>query len=450
MPTVKKEKPVKVKILTPEEIKQAEANIEPPKELSIVRDQYGIGLAKEVVDGHLNKFLPLFSQIVDLEPEFLKINTENPTDEDVKAAVDLKKKYQTVRTTTTETHKTAKADALKEGTLLDKFKNTVIAGATIKEDALKAVIDFAEKAEQERLENVSTERKTLLAAQDYDAEFLTDLGSMEQERFDRLLTKATEAKVLADKAAKFDAAEEKAEQEKKDKLDNRNKLVLSLGFVFVAENNRFESPEGFIDQKAIENSEDDAFSKWYDQVNEKRTARLKTEEEKLAEEREKQTKITNRINAVSKLGLTFDEVSESYTGYKQTITLEAIKDLSAEAFTVLFNAAKINVNKAITAKAEEDKLAKKKQADLVAENARLKKIEDDRIAKENLEKEQAKAAALAPDKEKFRVFYDKMRALKDAIPVLESEEGQKACAEMSEGFKILVTGCKNAYMKYFK
>lgn len=418
-----------LKVLSPEEIKEAEKTLKPAGELVPIGNEWGtaLGIDQSKVNGYLLAFTPHISKIVELEDKFNKINFEEPTDADVELAKELLPLYRENRKSSDATHKSEKDSFVKEGRLLDKLKNAVLAGTSIKEDKLKEVVDFAEKKENERISALVNERRELLEAQDYDASFLTDLGIMEANRFNKLLSKATETKTALDKAVKYDEQEEQKKQELEARKKLRIDLITSVGCEWNEEKAHYSNVDDFeINLKAVNEATEEQFKEWYDAAKVKFDTRKLEEANALQAEKEKAEKITNRINAITAQGLIFDEVTGLYTGYGQTISLVQVKTLGAQGFTDWFNGAKAAVKTAKDKAAAEALELKNKQSAEKAEADRLKKAEADRVAEEKRKKDAAEALKRAPDKEKFRDFYLKLKALIIEFPIMESEAGKDA------------------------
>ena len=79
-------------VLSADQIKEVEQNLEPSGELVPIGNEFGtaVGIADDKVNKYLLAFTPYVQGVIDLEEEFKKINFEEPSEEDVKLAKELK------------------------------------------------------------------------------------------------------------------------------------------------------------------------------------------------------------------------------------------------------------------------------------------------------------------------------------------------------------------------
>lgn len=421
-------------------IEEAEV-IELPMELVEIKQEYGLSVPDDTVNKHVLTYAPYFKQLVDLESELTDLLTKEITPETANEAASLRKKYMKIRTGSDDQKKEDKKHINAEGKFLDTVFNRIKAGAETKEAKCKEIEQHLEKLETQRLEALKAERKAVLAALDYDTDFLT-VEDMSEESFNKLVTKATET---------FNAMKAKTEQDQKDEADKEAKRqrktdrvndLAKVGLFFNSDTEFYEGKLGRVSLSVVESWEDDDFNKTFSLIETAFENEAQAEADRIAEEKAKAERITNRINAITRLGLTYDTVLETYTGFGQSIALEYVKTAEAQDFTDVFNTAKsvVDKKKSEEKKAEEERARKEKETK--AENERLRKIEEDRVKKEkeakDKEESEKKAAALAPDVDKLRALYVLVKTIQ--VPEMKTAEGKAAISRIKEGFDIVLKG----------
>lgn len=418
---------------------------ETPKELAPVVAEYGLTLADDKVHKHVVTFSPFVKSLVDYEAELTPLLSIEHTPERAALAKELQTKYQKVRTGALNVKKQEKEEIVVEGRFLDKLNKVIEEAAAIKEAQCAEIVNLEETLENARKESLKTYRKTALEALDYDTDFM-DLVNMPEESFLKILGKAKEIKEGLDSKKQKDVEEEAERTRRANVKLTRINALAALGMAFDLDLQGYEGLPGFLGLGMVNDGDDKAFEIAIAELRNKAAELKATKEENDRKEKEAKDRITNRINAVTKLGLTYDTVLESYVGYEQKITLKQVQELPAQDFTDTFELARDMVAKAkkvesdAQAKKDQEAAEVKKKADAdAAEVKRLQELEKKRIADEKAEKDkkaaEAKALLLAPDKEKFKAFYVALKAVQ--VPDFATEEGKIVGVRMTEGLQMI-------------
>jgi len=435
------------KIVKADVIEEAEI-IEEPTALVELRQEYGLKLANEKVDLHVMTYTPYFKQLVDLETEMSQLLVKEVNAETEKEAKELRKKYSAIRIAAEKQKKADKAEINLEGGFLDKVNKRIEEGAKAKEAQCEEIETMMQKQEEARKDALKNERKQALDEYGYDTDFL-NLSDMTVESFDRLLAKAKELH----EAVQEKSEREQAEQAEKDRLrarkEARVKELALIGLFFNSDLGGYEGTSGFVGLGAVEGQDEENFTRTYEAIEKVYLDAKQAEEDRLAAEKEKAERITNRINAITKLGLVYNTSTETYEGYGQAITLSNVQGLEAQDFTDTFAVIKsvVDKKKADDKKAEEER--NKKEEETRKENERLRKEKEAKEkaeleAKQKAERE-AKAAAAAPDVDKLRALY---KVLKDlSLPEMVTVEGKAALETIKQGLEIVKTGIANEAKK---
>jgi hypothetical protein len=411
------------------------ARIETPELLADVVKEYGLELPDSKVDSHLRTFLPYVSKLVELETEMQAILTAPEiTPELSERAKALRGEYRTVRTGADGTKATEKKDMIIEGRFLDKINKTIADAASSKEEKCSEVEKHIENLENERIEALKKDRREKLEALDYDTEFL-NLSEMTDESFNRLLKKAEEAKLGADALKQQQEAEQarlaeeqKKRQEQEQTVRNRMAQVTAIGLIYDESNRNFTGPLGRIDQDVLEFFNDADFAKHFDPIKKRFDEDKKSKDEALKAEQEKSQRITNRINAITALGMTYNTATEQYEGYGQSIHIKHVNEFAADNFKDELDRVKSMVDK-------EKARLKKIDDEAKAETVRLQQAEAKRKEQEQQAAEQKRLLALAPDKDKFKAFYTAFKEFK--APEMTSDAGKQLTVKINGEFEAM-------------
>lgn len=173
-------------------------------------------------------FRPMLEKMVGLEDEYNRVVSLPITPETIKEAHDLRMEYVRIRTGTAKIHKNAKAFYLAGGRFVDGWKNAQHFASQGKEEKLKAIEDYYENLERERIAKLQAERASTL--QEYEPGYIPeDLGKMEAEVWDKYLLGvklAYDQRIEAERKAEEERiAKEKAEAEEREKIRQENERL---------------------------------------------------------------------------------------------------------------------------------------------------------------------------------------------------------------------------------
>jgi hypothetical protein len=359
-------------------------------------------------------FMPMIQKMEELEKEYKEVVTL-PVDRDTCAkAKELRLKYVKVRTGTAAIHKEAKDFYLKGGKFVDAWKNTQLFISQGIEEKLAGIETHFERLEAEKKAALQAERMDqyrpyMAPGMEVMAE--PDLSSLPDDIWANMLAGAKaahEARIAAEKKADEDRiAKEKAEAEAKAAKEKKE----------AAEKERIKKENARLKAEA----------------DKKEKERKQLEEEKIELQK-------NRMNQYKKFSLLPAGTPDP------DLTLMSNSDW----FKFLNNAEKtFRAVQEAKLKAEQDRLAKedadaKEKDRLDDENKRLKEESDKKLAEAKAEKEKLEAelkakeeaeekaqkekeaaekkARTAPDKEKIKIFAQRITDL--ILPDVKSKEAR--------------------------
>lgn len=166
--------------------------------------------------------------------EIVKMDIDSPLT--VKKAIELRKLIKNNRTKGIEVwHKTAKDYFLKGGQFVDAIKRKEVAINERMEENLEQIEKHAERKEAERKKLIADERLTELNKYEFQLSSGIDLGSMDESMYQNLLAgcKSTyEAKIEAERIAE----EERVENLRLDKIATERRIEIAPYAQFVTEN----------------------------------------------------------------------------------------------------------------------------------------------------------------------------------------------------------------------
>lgn len=173
-------------------------------------------------------FRPMLEKMVELEEEFNRVTALEITPETCKEARSLRLEYVRIRTGTEKIHKEAKAFYLAGGRFVDGWKNAQKFASQGKEEKLKAIEEYYENLERERIAKLQEERRAEIAK--YDPGYIPeDLGKMEVDVWEKYLLgvkSAYEQMKEAERKAEEDRiAREKAEAEERERFRKENEKL---------------------------------------------------------------------------------------------------------------------------------------------------------------------------------------------------------------------------------
>jgi hypothetical protein len=243
---------------------------------------------------------------------------------------------QQVRLGVEKLHKEKKADVLPYSQMLDLIKRTLNGLIEPAESHLKEQAEFAKNFEIKQKEQLRASRLELLKPYRMEGDRLEDfpLEEMAEPAFANLLRNQRAGFELAAKEKKEEDDRKADEQKKTARVDARTKLLSGIGFRYVAFGSGAQwSHEGtklFMNVSELETLEDEQFDFNFQNF----TAAVEKYEEVQKSERDKQTRLTNRLNALLGLGFLLDHAKKIYSHPKAVIEIseEDLKNVSADDF----------------------------------------------------------------------------------------------------------------------
>lgn len=259
-------------------------------------DHNEFGLEESKATEIANQFKPMLDKMVELENEYndvVKMDINDPMTS--LKAKEVRLKYVKVRTGTAEIHKSQKAFYLAGGRFVDGWKNAQLFASQGIEEKLKAIEDYHERLERERLEKLQSERVDLLLPY-YEEAASTDLSSMPSDVFEAYLStkkEQHEAKLAAEKKAEEERiAAEKAERERVEAQRVENERLKAEAEArekeIQAELERLQKEQEEADRKIQEERE---------QERKEAEAREKAAQEKVEQERKERERVEAELKA---------------------------------------------------------------------------------------------------------------------------------------------------------
>lgn len=188
-------------------------------------DHKEFGLEDKTAQQVSQAFIPMLEKMEGLEEKYNDIVNSEISEETCKTAKELRLEYVKIRTGVAKIHKEEKQRYLLGGRFVDGWKNAQLMASQGKEEKLKAIEDYFENIEKERLQKIHTEREIELTK--YGVEVIPEnLGKMDESIWINFLAgtkanyemqKEAEAKAEADRIAK-----EKAEREEQERIRKEN------------------------------------------------------------------------------------------------------------------------------------------------------------------------------------------------------------------------------------
>lgn len=190
------------------------------KELVKVAEKNGLTLL--VAQQHAEAFMPSLIEAVRLSQDLLKMDKNNPSEEDAKTARRNRLDLVKVRTGSKGIEESRKKDLNTEKDLIIDLNKVVWATSQESERQYEEIEKYAERKEATRIEELKEQRLVALAPYEVDSKYIP-LGKISQEEFDTLFNDSKiifEAKAAAKKKQEEEEAKAKevAEKEAQDKL----------------------------------------------------------------------------------------------------------------------------------------------------------------------------------------------------------------------------------------
>ena len=370
--------------------------------LTELAQKSGIELTK--AEAHVSAFHPALSELSDLSRPLATLDKERPGDAMV--ARENRLKIVKIRTGSESIKDERKKVLLAESNLIQSAFNLVKDACILTESEYEEIEKHQERVEAQKRADLKQSRISLLWAFGTDTAYLP-LDIMSDEQFNALLAKEKEA---------FEAVQAKRIKDELDRIEAEHLAEEAIKAEKEAEQER-------IRLQAIENE------------------RLKKEAEiKDARTKELMPFLIMIRDFDGMVNMSEEdykkELAEIKIGYQQHLEYQAEQQQKEKDRLEAENKAREKEMRRLeleagNAKKEREKLQAELEAkELAEENERLAKIAEQK------EKEAAtKAALLAPDKEKVRIFYNQFIALK--FPELSSDPGIKMSARVSEALEVV-------------
>jgi hypothetical protein len=193
--------------------------------------EYGVSISK--VEQIEKVFLPMIATLHEYEEEYNGVIEEAQagiTDDVCKKAKKLRLTIKTVRVNVEKARVNEKQEFLRAGKAIDGIANLHKYAISDKEEKLKAIEDYYENLEIERLKQVNVNRQAAVSVYGVNAEHL-DLSDMEPDVWENYLAgckNAYEQKIAAEaKAEEERLAKEKAQAEENERIRLENERLKS-------------------------------------------------------------------------------------------------------------------------------------------------------------------------------------------------------------------------------
>jgi hypothetical protein len=338
-------------------------------------------------------YMPFMKEVTEQNNIIKGLDKTNPDDaaKAKRASLDLGK----IISKATDKKKEDKEDLLLTTKHIDNLFNLVESTGRLGQSDAKEIFTYAEKIESERLEKIASERTELLSSYGEVNKFV-DLRSMDEDTFN---------KYLGTEKLAFETREEQARLAELQRIEDER----------LAEEQRVKAEQE-------KQAEQERIKKENEVLKEKEVIR-----QKRFAEMQPIAIVIRDFNGM--IELPEDEykkqLADHKIGYQQHIEFQIEqenKKREQEAKERQDELAKIEMNAKIKAKQDAEKELQQK------EKARIEAEESEKLAKE-------KAALLAPDKEKVKVFFGQFDALK--FPELSSEQGKAMEIRIKDALSIV-------------
>lgn len=379
------------------------------KELAELIKKSGIELTK--AEAHAAAFHPFIMQLSELSRPLADLDKGNPTKEHAAIARENRLKIVKVRTGS-EAVKNERSE------ILDLEKNFILAsnkfvktGCQLTEGEYEEIEKHQERVEAQKRAELKQSRIALLLPYETDTEYL-NLDTMDEDRFQALFAREKEA---------FEAVQAKRKQDELNRIEAERLAEEAIKAEKEAEQER-------IRLQAIENE------------------RLKKE----AEIKDARTKelmpflimIRDFDGMVNMSEEDYQkELAEIKIGYQQHLEYQAEQQQKEKDRLEAENKAREKEMRRLELEAENAKKEREKlQAELEAKELAEESERLAKIAEQEEKDAKAKAALLAPDKEKINALYISIRDF--AFPECQTPEANQIIKDVQEGMKIILGGIK--------
>jgi len=415
--------------------------VEPEQEITALVQS--TGLQPEVAASLHQSFAPLFTEARGIIEKSRGINV---TDVSQKLQMRIAREYRLalrkIRTTGDATRKALKEESMRRGKAIDGFFNILVHLTDSEETRLAEAEQFALRKEEERRAKLKADREEALKPYGLDTSFM-DLGAMPDATFTQLLENSRAA---------FERAKEEARKIEQAKIEAENARLKEEARIR-EENLRLKKEAE--EREAAAKAEVERLAAIAAEDHRKASEALRVAKEKAEAERK-------RIQAENdaKLAAERQKAAEEAFIAKEQAELAA-KQAKADA------AAK---QAALEAQMRADAAAAQEKAQEAARKAKIaileqqKKAELERKAREKaegeakalreakeaeeaeklrlaeVEAEKARAAALAPDRQKLTVYVAAVRALH--VPNLNSGAGKLVAEDLTARLEAFAAYCE--------
>jgi hypothetical protein len=376
------------------------------KDLAIIAEENN--LPNNKVQELLSQFGESFKAANAVIEDSKQINVTNESQlDDMAAARAARLQLKNIRVEVEKTRKDLKEQSLREGKAIDGMANIIKAVIVPIEERLEQQEKFATIKAAERAANIKSERIEKLAA------YVTDpsdynLDGMTEERFSEL---------LRDCKAAFDAKQAELKKVEDERIA-REKEAAEAAEKQRKENERLKAEVEARDKKDAEER--------------------KAREEAAAAERAANDKKVARINQATRLGLVWDEKSQSYGKDDFVVSKSDILELIDDEYNDLIDSIATEIERRVE---EAEKAARHKreaeEAERQKERNKAEKLEREKREREAAETkakadadEQKRQALLAPDKEKLMAFASVIDKLE--LPNVSNREAGKVLDETKD------------------
>lgn len=412
------------------------------KELEVVSDNALViqpekyGLEKEKTNEIAVQFQPFLDKFQDVRIEFEEIMTipdDQITEEIAAKARRIRLDTVKIRTGSDGVLKGVKEIFSEKVRIIDQNRRDIKEQLSSMEATLNEREKYFENLEKERLEGIQNERMEILKEYEVDGLYM-DLSGMPEDVWENYLS-GVKLNYEAKKEEERKAEEERLERERIENLNKERKEVLYKLWMFVPEDKKGLN-FGELEEKEYNKLVGDAESAKIAYVKEQEE--LKKKADKLKAEQEAKSLLLQKRHG---------ELSE-YMNYGDPVDIITLADLSEKEWQSILKSKKdaydthvkeqAKLKKLADEKAEKERKANlkaKKEAEALKAKLKAKEEEEARKLKEREDKKAAEAKALkqkelAPDKDKLIQFGESLLGLE--LPNVNSDEAKKVVSGIEE------------------
>lgn len=386
-----------------------------PSELMKIAESSGMQLTEAQSIGSV--FAPYMAKVNEISALINNIPNEDPNTEDAAMARKLRLELVSNRGKNgiLQAHTDLKAGILVRGRLIDSYKNVVEDSSKIAELHAESIEKHSERKEAVRLDAVEASRIEALTPYGTNTEFV-NIRSMDDDTFTRF---------LANEKLLFNAHQEELRKAEEVRIEAEK----------VAEAERVEAERIRVEEQKKRDAE---LAELKRKEKEREAAEIKRISDELA-------RVEKFASLLVKSGFELTN-NDSYIPNDQRRWCKGDYTISFGQLTLIKTVQEINsiitdTNARIKqdeAKEAEIKRLRAEQVKRDSEALELRKkqeaaalkIKQDAEAKQELERQ----AALAPDKEKLKAWFEELKVLQSKVPVFKSKEGSVVSNAIIKGF----------------